>query len=279
MNRRDKICASFWGKALKWFSLTVLFFSLTAVLFLYNLKTVINEKNIKEVGVKTISDLLEQNSKVIDENFDELMRFAEETPNETLKIPTGIENLFVEIKGQDIKGISKEDFYKKVPVMVVDTIYSKTLNQFINSNLKSNSLIPDFISDQLLKHNGERGELTNWLFTIFLVILAVSVSLYFFLAKEKKSIVIVGLVMSLVSFPIYICIYLFTPFINSTIRQTSFYVTASMITNLLNQVQRNYLYVFILGILISVVGFMFYLGFNLKNLFQKKKEYEKIIKV
>lgn len=263
---------TFLGKILKWFSLAVFTFSFMTALFLYNVSTELNEKNIKAIGSKIVSQFLEENKDLIQDNYGEIISFAKAHPLEELQFPTGIADVALNLKGEVIADLSQEEFFKQVPELTVNQFFDNTRKLVL---AKENS--PEILKNQFFNEKSSGRYIEN-LFYAALIIMAISLISYFFLNNKKKFVFNIGVIILFSALPAYLLFYLLMPFLTSIIRELNFFVAANMISDLFGQVQKNYLYASLSGLFIAIIGII--IQGNLKEIIPRKKgQYEKVIRV
>lgn len=265
-------------KILKWFFLTLFIFSFGITLLLYNFYTVISEKNIKKIGKEIVSDFLYKNKPTIDEVYDDLILYAKEHPEENIEFPTGIKEFAINIKGEELSSIEKEEFYEKMPVIIADNIYRSLLDQFINNNIRGNEAIPKAIRTVFTKVNRDNRLVIQNLLILSTILTFVSLIVFILLLKIPKALLDIGIGIIIISLPVYLFIYFTLPLTNSVIRKTDFITIASMVTSMLESVQKNYLYTTLFGAFVFFVSLLYLLGFRFKIKFKRKSEFERIIK-
>jgi len=255
-----------------WIMLSIFAFSLGSTFLLFNIKNVFNEKSLKKIGVKAITDLLEEDREKVLKNYDILQEFAKTSPEEELEIPTGIENFSLTMKGSDVAGLSKEEFFTKLPAVITDNTYDRYIGSIAKENEGGKTIIYSAIINELSANE------KNTQGTIFIYITLISFLLCLVLGSYKKMLLRMGLMTISMSLPIYLMLYIFQPFIEASIRKTGFIFATFMVSDLLSRLALNYLYFTLLGVTLIVLGIIAKL--DLKEVIPKKKgEFEKVIEI
>lgn len=273
-NKKLKEGSKITRKIARWFLLTLFLIFFYLSLIFYNLFTVTSEKNIKTLAEKIVSDIVLQNRELIDKHYDEILLYAENFPESDLEFPSGLSDLSIKIKGNEIKGLSKDEFYKKIPVLIADDLYEELSDSMIKENVKKNAFTPIAVKKFVQANKNDKVFITFFYITTILCFLCLAG--LFFISKISKILIRVGLLISLTTSPIFLAIYFMIPFVNNILRQTELATITSLAVSLLEQIQRNFLFSSILGLIILAIGV--FLKLNIKINFKKKNEFEKIIR-